>query len=213
MKKNHFVIITVLVFFSCQKEVPEPDESRSRVGVYVAGYLPDDDSPFTGSPAYREDGSLRQSDAVDGYYEGRALSTAVPGKDLYVEGYRRLYDLPKWARMFRRNDMPGNVATSTRFPHFSFELTSPGVSNNNIYMASHPALWGPGETATYSKNESPIELADGPASSIAVSVNNLFVAGLEDGLAKYWANGNSAIPGDVSKYPEAFCIFLAKEFY
>jgi hypothetical protein len=39
----------------------------------------------------------------------------------------------------------------------------------------------------------------------------VYVAGFEDGVAKYWKNGSPVILGDVSKYSEAWSIFLAKK--
>jgi len=59
-----------------------------------------------------------------------------------------------------------------------------------------------------------VNLTDGSkwaeAESIAVSGDDVYVAGFEDGVAKYWKNGSPVNLGDVSKYSEAYSIFLVK---
>ena len=49
------------------------------------------------------------------------------------------------------------------------------------------------------------------ARSIGLSGNDVYVAGFEDGVAKYWKNGNPVILGDVSKNSDAYSIFLVKK--
>ena len=48
------------------------------------------------------------------------------------------------------------------------------------------------------------------AKSIAVSGNDVYVAGFEDGVAKYWKNGSPVILGDASRYSEAYSVFIVK---
>jgi len=59
-----------------------------------------------------------------------------------------------------------------------------------------------------------VNLTDGSkwveARSIVVSGNDVYVAGFEDAVAKFWKDGTAVILGDVSKNSEAYSIFLVK---
>ena len=62
MRKNYFIIILVLGFFSCQKELPQTDTSPAEVDVYVAGYTSDDaNSPY---PVYDPYGCVCSGNAM-----------------------------------------------------------------------------------------------------------------------------------------------------
>ena len=91
MRKNYFIIILVLGFCSCQKELSQPDEPDAEVDVYVAGYTSDDaNSPYPvynpyqtrdEHPTYWKNGSPVQLDYADffatDFKSGRARAIAA----------------------------------------------------------------------------------------------------------------------------------------
>jgi hypothetical protein len=98
MKKNYFLIMIVLVFFSCQKQVLT-DASKvstdaankkpsSRVDVYVAGNLPNEIDYII--PTYWKNGHPVSL----GF--GHASSIAVVGSDVYVAGWSSLGGATYW---------------------------------------------------------------------------------------------------------------------
>lgn len=224
MKKKFSLIMIVLSLFSCQKELSHEVVSPAEVDVYVAGYVHDDTSPFVShdfdaEPTYWKNGSPVKLEFVpNGYFGGGAwaLSIAVSGNDVYAGGlmisqnFRGEYQ----KYMYWKNGISVDVEPSNNFPQTPFLLTSLVVSNNDVYMVAPLGNWGLGERATYYKNGSPIVLPDGlvssTANSIAVSGNDVYVAGVSsdgkvfnngkiNGVAKYWKNGNPVNLTDGSK--------------
>ena len=94
MKKNYFLIMIVLGFFSCQKEISNEESTTNtstQVDVYVAGYVSDLSS---GIPAYWKNGKLVLIDSAHynfipdlGLQGAGANSIAVSGDNVYVAGY------------------------------------------------------------------------------------------------------------------------------
>jgi len=150
-----------------------------------------------------------------GSYADEAYSIFVNGQDVYACGALE-------ARYWKNGTsvyLPGETAKSIY------------VSEGDVYVAGSQPDGQPFQTyfgeryrnvAKYWKNGNPVNLSDGTkdayATSIAVSGNDVYVAGYEentagdrDYVAKYWKNGNPVILGDVSKYSEASSVFLVKK--
>ena len=213
MKKNYFLILIVLVFYSCQKELSKEGSSinfSQQVDVYVAGA----DSVFKwaglfnstcGIATYWKNGKpvYLTHRSEDGYGPDGAMATsiAVSGADVYVIGYQES------CGSFRCGDFgrfwKNGISESLDLPTYPTSIT---VSNKNIYIAgSSMYLTGTGGNAAYLKNEVKIELPSGSAGSIstaiAVSGNDVYVAGIgitgniyngpQKYLAKYWKNTNA----------------------
>src|SRR5205814_3244510 len=81
MKKNYFLIMIVLGFFSCQKEGPQTGASPAEVDVYVAG------KEYNGSIAIAKYWKNGQAITLgNGVNWSTANSIAVVGSDVYVAG-------------------------------------------------------------------------------------------------------------------------------
>ena len=161
-----------------------------------------------GNEIYLIKGSYASSLADDAY------SIFVAGQDVYACGALE-------ARYWKNgNPVPISGTAKSIF-----------VAEGDVYVAGTQPDGEPFQTyngtryrtvAKYWKNGNPVKLSDGTkdayATSIAVSGNDVYVAGYEektaganDWIAVYWKNGNQVILGDVSKYSEAHNIFLAKK--
>jgi hypothetical protein len=232
MKKNYFLIMIVLVFFSCQKEVSTElsnNNTSSQVDVYVAGV----DSLFDwsiffystyGIPTYWKNGNPVFCRPKPGGYSGGSTGTAtaiaVSGNDVYLTGYgyycgtRSCFDRGQ----FWKN---GIVNNNLDLPDYPGSVT---VSNNNIYIAgSSLYLDGTGGNAGYLKNEDHIELPSGAtgaiSTAIAVSGADVYVAGIgitgnanygsQNYIAKYWKNGNAINLTDGTNGAQAWSIAVS----
>ena len=210
MKKNYFLILIVLGFFSCQKEVSTElsnTNTTPQVDVYIAGAdsLSDWSVYFYstyGIPVYWKNGKpTYYTDGTNYSYFGgagaEATSIAVSGNDVYMTGYIEICGFRGCHNdgLFWKN---GVFDASLDLPSVA---TSLKVSNNDVYIAgSSQYLTGNGGNAGYLKNKDHIELLSGSAgavsTAIAVSGNDVYVAGIGitgfggNYIAKYWKNGN-----------------------
>ena len=211
MKKIYVLILHLLVFLSCKKETPQPPDTTpavpAEVDVYVSGYVSDYGDTYydVGYPTYWKNGSPvkigRDFSPDYGYSGGSALSIAVSGNNLYAAGIGLFVGPYRIGTgvMFWKNgndvDVWGNSLTGE-----IYQLSSLAVSNYDVYMLG----LGTADNATYFKNGSPIVLSNGAegtmATSIAVSGNDVYVAGISfnrnyyyggyNRMARYWKNGN-----------------------
>ena len=200
MKKNYFLIIIVLAFCSCQKEISH-EVVNTEVDVYVAGYTSDDaNSPYPvynpyqtrdEYPTYWKNGIPVQLDYGDyrdafNYKSGRARAIAVSGSNVYVAGFGTLLSYTRGQLpygVFWKNGIPLDPDSMNILD--TYELYSLAVSNNDTYMTG----WGVPSIATYWKNENPIRLTPpysppalnilATATSIAVSGNDVYVSGAQ----------------------------------
>jgi hypothetical protein len=228
MKKNYIIIMIVLGFFSCQKELSREGSNTntntntsSQVDVYVAG-ADTVGSVGYGMPVYWKNGKpVYYTDGTIGYTgtAGEATSIAVSGNDVYMTGYAQFcgpFSCHDYG-MFWKN----GISVSLDLPNYPNSLI---VSNNNIYIAgSSLYLLGTGGNAAYLKNETKIELPSGSTGSIstaiAVSGNDVYVAGIgitgntnngpQKYIAKYWKNSNAINLTDGTNGAQAWSIAVS----
>ncbi len=239
MKKNYFLIMIVLGFCACQKEISHEVVS-TEVDVYVAGFVADGASYneyyplYNEHPTYWKNGNPVQLNYDDSYGQlsiksARAFSIAVSGNNVYVAGYQLWLSYTRGnlpMGMFWKNRTPLNRDSMNIVG--TYGLYSLAVSNNDTYMAG----WGGvgGMRATYWKNENPIVLTPpyspttlyirATTTSTAVSGNDVYVAGYQSEellsaggfsnvFAMYWKNGNPVKLTDGSKDANATSIAVA----
>ena len=148
---------------------------------------------------------------TNGSKNANATSIAVSGSDVYVAGS----DKDSVAKYWKNGTLINLTDGLTR--GFAEAIA---VSGSDVYVAG--TKWdaisigngNPNAIAIYWKNGNPVNLTDGSkwaeAKSIAVSGNDVYVAGFEGGVAKYWKNGSPVILGDASRYSEAHSVFIVK---
>ena len=151
MKKNYFLILIVLGFYSCQKEISTEvsnTNTSTQVDVYVAGFMSDDANNHYPSinhyyddndhPTYWKNGSpvrLNYGDffGADDFKAGRANTIAVSGNNVHVAGYGTVnsyfYGAVHYA-MFWKDD----IGADLNLLPGADELSSLVVSNNDIYI-------------------------------------------------------------------------------
>ncbi|CAN5459826.1 hypothetical protein BH10BAC3_BH10BAC3_17450 [soil metagenome] len=224
MKKYYFVIMFLLGFCACKKEVSNEVSNTNvnpLVDVYVAGA---DTIVFVGYgiPTYWKNGiPVNYTDGTASYGGMAAAATAiaVSGNDVYMTGYARFCGSMRCHDhgMFWKNGM----SLFLDLPDYPGSIT---VSNNDIYLAgSSTSLDGTGGNAAYLKNEVKIELPSGSTGSIstaiALSGNDVYVAGIgitcninigpQKYIAKYWKNGNAINLTDGTNSAQAWSIAVS----
>ena len=224
MKKNYFLIMIVLGFCSCQKELSKEvsnTNASTQVDVYVAGA--DSISILAhGIPTYWKNARpVYYTNGTIGYNgtAAEATSIVVIGNDVYMAGYAQFCGPFRCGDrgMFWKN---GN-SVSIDLPTYPNSLA---FSNNDIYIAgSSMYLEGTGGNAAYLKNETKIELPSGSTGSIstaiAVSGNDVYVAGIgitgninngpQKYIAKYWKNSNAINLTDGTNGAQAWSIAVS----
>ena len=213
MKKNFLVILIVLFFFSCQKELSKEvsnTNTSQQSDVYVAGYVSD---LSWGIPAYWKNGKLVLIDSAHynftpsyGLLGAEALSIAVSENDVYLTGYE-IVNSPRSGLGYPGISWKNGMWVEPTSGQFNIYTSSIVVSGTDVYVAG-----GDGSAAMYWKNGNPVKLTSGDwsasayATSIVVSGTDVYVAGSQyNGLgyyeAKYWKNGNPVtLPSDGTKY-------------
>lgn len=186
--------------------------------VYIAGYQ-QEELTQTGAwtkafAVYWKNGKLVK--LTDGSKDANATFITVSGNDVYVAGVIVTYGAENIAQYWK-NGVLVNLTDGTT----KAEANAIAVSGKDVYVAG--SQWEGNAIsytdyhrlpiAKYWKNGVAVNLTDGTkwaeARSIAVSGNDVYVAGFEDGVAKYWKNGIPVILGDPAKNSDAYSIFLA----
>jgi len=214
MKKNIFLIIIVLGFWSCQKA----DVTTAGVDVYVAGY--EFDRTLIVSKYWKNGNPVILG-------EGYATSITVSGSDVYVCG------TGVGGATYWKNGSPVTLGEGY--------ASSIVVSGNDVYVAGnirdHAVYWKNGNPTYLPENTRPVTSIDdypvvsteSQAYSIFISGTDIYIAGGETitkmispspnpdyitGIAAlYWKNGNPVylIQGSYtdSKNDKASSIFVA----
>src|SRR5258705_74317 len=130
MKKNYFLIIIVLGFFSCQKEISSEvsnTNTSTQVDVYVAGYVSDLSAVI---PVYWKNGQVVT--LPDGRMWGGAASIVVSGTDVYVAGYED--NGSAYVAKYWKNENPVNLPSDVTKNAFA---TSIAISGTDVYAAGY----------------------------------------------------------------------------
>jgi len=227
MNKIYFLLLVILFFFSCQKELSKETSSTNtgqQVDVYVAGTDSawNDNGLFYGISTYWKNGNpvnITQRTYDYGPDAAAATAIAVSGTDVYVTGYQQSCGSYRCsdAGFFWKN----GISVGSDLPTYPSSLT---ISNNDIYITgSSLYLLGTGGNAAYLKNDVKIELPSGStgaiSTGIAVSGNDVYVSGIgitgsvyagsQKYIAKYWKNGNVINLTDGTNSAQAWSIAVS----
>ena len=200
MKKIYFIIILVLGFCSCQKEISHEIASPAEVDVYVAGYVFDGTNAFA---TYWKNGSLVSLTSGGGATSfAGANSIAVVGSDVYVAGGEG------GVAKYWKNGSPVILNDGSKWGW----STSIAVSGNDVYVAgylgnvpgnvpgdynAHAVYWKNGNATYLPENTRSGDWADNyPISSTSSGANSIFISGSDIYIA-----GGEEITRMISPYP------------
>ena len=207
MKKNYFLIMIVLGFCSCQKEISNTAARTTEVDVYVAGM--ENNGRGVGVAKYWKNGQALA--LTDGTKEAWANSITVVGSDVYVAGGDVTDNGNGIIAKYWKNGSPVALTDGSNWA----DAMSIAVSGNDVYVAG--AILGiTGLDAVYWKNGNPTFLPENTyptqwtfdypvssttiANSIFISGSDIYIAGQEISTdnagytsrsALYWKNGNA----------------------
>jgi len=150
--------------------------------VYAAGSVSNDNASFPMAVYWKNGLLVKLSDNLP---HSSANAIAVIGNDVYVAGSVN-YVATMWKNGVATRLDPGNIS----------EAFGLAVSGGDVYVSGYVYQGGTGSTPTYWKNGVEHNLnIDNDASvayAVAVSGNNIYLAGNENGYATLWKNG---LPG------------------
>ncbi|HET6768189.1 MAG TPA: hypothetical protein VFH08_12340, partial [Chitinophagaceae bacterium] len=192
----YFLMMIVLGFCSCQKEISQTDASRAEVDVYVAGY-----EDYVAK--YWKNGSpVTLTDCSD------ATSIVVVGSDVYVTGGDGS------GAKYWKNGSPVTLGDGSKRGGTSFIA----VSGNDVHVAgveyfpdgnAHAVYWKNGQPTYLPENTRPVQPTDNyPVSSIASTANSIFVSGSDIYIA-----GGERITKEISTYPNPNHIYSISALY
>jgi len=123
MKKNCFLMMIVLAFCSCQKEMSH-EVVNTEVDVYVAGM--EDNSSGTGVAKYWKNGQAIA--LTDGTNDAGANSIAVVGSDVYVAGSEVTHDRNRVIAKYLKNGSPVSLNDASKYADFFDHVCDKDVS-------------------------------------------------------------------------------------
>lgn len=187
MKKNYFLILIVMGFFSCQKEISTEvsnTNTSTQVDVYVAGY------EVTGTGAVAKYWKNGQAVSLtDGTTYAAASSIAVAGTDVYVAGNEITADRNSNIAKYWKNGIPVSLNDASKLG----AATSIAVSGSDVYVAGylnnpntpgdygpHAVYWKNGNLTYLPENTRPVENGywnNYPISSATSLANSIFISG------------------------------------
>lgn len=139
-----------------------------------------------GAPHYLSDGSTRAT--------ANAITTG--NGVVYVVGRQEDLTTGQYRAVLWQNGT-ASYLTPPSAPHCS--ANDVAVGGPNVYVCGHSRVTGSNAKATVWVNGNATELTDGvqeaSAEGIHVSNGDVYVAGVEGGVAKYWLNGTAVVLG------------------
>jgi hypothetical protein len=188
MKKNYFLILIVLVFFSCQKEISTEvsnTNTNTQVDVYVAGY--EVNGSGVGVAKYWKNGQAIA--LTDGTKNAWASSIVVVGSDVYVAGSEVTADRNSVIAKYWKNGILIALNDASKRGYASCIA----VSGSDVYVAGylnnpntpgdygpHAVYWKNGNLTYLPENTRPVENGywnNYPISSATSLANSIFISG------------------------------------
>jgi hypothetical protein len=187
---------------------PTPPPSAGEVDVYAAGY--ESNAQSSGykwvAKYWKNNNEIILSDGINNAY---ASSIQVVGNDVYVVGGEQLKinnELSYRVRYWKNNQQQSFVLDTVygipilggiKRRYISEQASSVFVAGSDVYIAINRnvkvregnSTISDDNYARYWKNETFVNLGIGGAASIAVSGDDVYVAGVSNNLAVYWKNG------------------------
>ena len=202
-------LIVVLFLFACQKEKSYTTNSH-QTDVYVIGW--ESDGTHSDAKYWKNGSSVYLTDRSN-YSQGYAV--AVSGSDVYAAGFEdKGAIISDYLSTYWKNGK--SVHLSNGFHNAYAKAIA--VSGNDICVAGEEINYevsigggsGPTYYAIYWKNGHRVNLTDGStpasASSIVIAGSDVYVAGSEGNVAKYWKNGRPVIVGSLGSHAYSIAV-------
>lgn len=151
MKKHYFLILIVLGFYSCQKEISDTAARTTEVDVYVAGYE-SNDAGISVAKYWKNGHAISLTDGTREAFSYPSITVA--GSDVYVAGGEvESFNggLTNYVAKYWKNGQAVSLTDVTTGTAFAQSIA---VVGSDVYVA------GDGDVAKYWKNGQPITLSN-----------------------------------------------------